>query len=82
MTTSSTSTVYACLLADNRDVMYEGRPIQRFWLLETVARMPYFSYLSMLHLYETLGFWNIGANVRRVHFSEEWNELQHLMIME
>eukprot|EP00953_Heterococcus_sp_UTEX-ZZ885_P038419 19710-Heterococcus_DN1.PRE.1 len=44
--------------------------------------MPYFSYLSMLHLYETLGFWNIGANVRRVHFSEEWNELQHLMIME
>jgi ubiquinol oxidase len=42
--------------------MYEGRPIQRFWLLETVARMPYFSYLSMLHLYETLGFWNIGAN--------------------
>lgn len=22
-----------------------------------VARMPYFSYLSMLHLYETLGWW-------------------------
>jgi hypothetical protein len=31
------------------------RPIQRFWFLETVARMPYFSYISCIHLYETLG---------------------------
>merc|ERR1719321_1637849 len=37
------------------DVVYKERPIQRFWFLETVARMPYFSYISMLHLYETLG---------------------------
>ncbi|CAN0351988.1 unnamed protein product, partial [Ectocarpus sp. 13 AM-2016] len=36
------------------DVVFEDRPIQRFWFLETVARMPYFSYLSMLFLYETL----------------------------
>ena len=35
----------------------ENRPIQRFWLLETVARMPYFSYNSMLTLYEILGWW-------------------------
>lgn len=38
------------------DVIFNGRPIQRFWFLETVARMPYFSYISMLHLYETLGW--------------------------
>ena len=25
------------------DVIFENRPIQRFWFLETVARMPYFS---------------------------------------
>jgi hypothetical protein len=33
-------------------------------------RMPYFSYISMLHLYETLGWWTIGTDVRRVHFAE------------
>lgn len=64
------------------DVLYEGRPIQRFWVLETVARMPYFSYISMLHLYESLGWWRAGAEVRKVHFAEEWNELHHLQIME
>lgn len=39
------------------DVLFDGRPIARFWLLETVARMPYFSYVTALHLYESLGFW-------------------------
>lgn len=28
------------------DVLYNGRPIQRWWCLETVARCPYFSYIS------------------------------------
>lgn len=64
------------------DVMYEGRPIQRFWVLETVARIPYFTYISMLHLYESLGWWRAGAELRKVHFAEEWNELHHLQIME
>eukprot|EP00798_Chlamydomonas_sp_ICE-L_P026993 gene26992-9008_t len=64
------------------DVFYEGRPIQRFWFLETVARMPYFSYIAMLHLYETLGWWRAGAELRKVHFAEEWNEMHHLSIME
>jgi len=44
--------------------------------------MPYFSYISMLHLYETLGWWRRGAAVKRVHFAEEWNEFHHLLIME
>ena len=64
------------------DVLYAGRPVQRFWVLETVARIPYFSYISMLHLYESLGWWRAGAEVRKVHFAEEWNELHHLQIME
>jgi CRP-like cAMP-binding protein len=64
------------------DVWFDGRPIARFYLLETVARMPYFSYLSMYHLYETLGWWTVGHEVRRVHAAEEWNESQHLRIME
>ena len=48
------------------DIIYAKRPIQRFWFLETVARMPYFSYISMLHLYESLGWWRAGAELRKV----------------
>lgn len=40
----------------------------RFWVLEVVARMPYFAYISMLHLYESLGWWRAGAELRRVSF--------------
>ncbi|KAI3428133.1 hypothetical protein D9Q98_006516 [Chlorella vulgaris] len=64
------------------DVVYGGRPIERFWVLETVARMPYFVWISLLHLYESLGWWRAGAELRKVHFAEEWNELHHLQIME
>ena len=64
------------------DKIFDNRPISRFWFLETVARMPYFSYISMLHLYETLGWFRVGASVKRVHFAEEWNEFHHLLIME
>eukprot|EP00985_Skeletonema_marinoi_P006315 scaffold2728_cov137-Skeletonema_marinoi.AAC.13 len=35
----------------------EDRAYARFYALETIARVPYFSYLSVLHLYETLGRW-------------------------
>ena len=45
------------------DIFFANRPIQRFWFLETVARMPYFSYITMLHLYESLGWWRAGACV-------------------
>ena len=38
------------------DTLYgEERPIQRFWFLETVARMPYFAYTTCLHLYGGVG---------------------------
>ncbi|KAL7567947.1 hypothetical protein ACA910_019657 [Epithemia clementina (nom. ined.)] len=65
------------------DVVFENRYVpSRFYLLETVARMPYFSYITMLHLYETLGFWRRSADMKRIHFAEELNEYQHLLIME
>ncbi|CAD7699613.1 unnamed protein product [Ostreobium quekettii] len=70
------------LLCTALDVLYNNRPVQRFWFLEVIARMPYFSYISMLHLYESLGWWRAGAELRKVHFAEEWNELHHLQIME
>ena len=64
------------------DALFDGRPIQRFFFLENVARMPYLSYVTMLHLYETLGWYRIGAQIKRVHFAEEWNEYNHLLIHE
>lgn len=63
------------------DRFYEGRPIQKFWVLETVARMPYFSYVTVLHLYESLGWWRT-PQIRAIHNAEEDNELHHLLIME
>lgn len=57
------------------------RAFARFWTLETIARMPYFSYLSVLHLYETLGWWR-RADYLKIHFMQTWNEQHHLLIME
>lgn len=67
-----------CAILDN---VFDGRPIQRFWFLETIARIPYFSYVSMLHLYESLGWWR-ATELRKVHYAEEYNELHHLLILE
>lgn len=63
------------------NTLYAKRPYPRFYVLETVARVPYFSYLSVLHLYETLGLWR-KADWLKIHFAESWNELHHLLIME
>jgi ubiquinol oxidase len=64
------------------DIIYEGKPLDRFWMLETVARQPYFSYVAILHMYETLGWWEVDGELRKEHASEEYNETMHLKIME
>jgi ubiquinol oxidase len=56
-----------CLFLDH---FFDGRPIARFWFLETVARVPYFSYTSLLHLYESLGWWR-ATGLRQVHHAGE-----------
>lgn len=63
------------------DFAFESRPIQRFWFLETVARMPYFAYSSCLHLYATLG-WYRSPTLMNMHHAEELNEAYHLAVME
>lgn len=60
---------------------YGDRYYARFAALETIARVPYFSYTSVLHLYETLG-WFRRKEFIKIHFAESWNELHHLLIME
>jgi ubiquinol oxidase len=69
------------LLVFITNTLYHDRPYPRFYVLETIARVPYFAYLSVLHLYETLGYWR-RADWLKVHFAETWNELHHLLIME
>ena len=57
------------------------RTYARFYVLETIARVPYFSFLSALHLWETVGWWR-RADYLKVHFAQTFNELHHLLIME
>lgn len=64
------------------DIIYKNKPIDRFWFLESVARMPYFSYVAILHMYETLGWWQIDSELKKIHYEEERNESHHLQIME
>jgi ubiquinol oxidase len=63
------------------DGVYGNRSIARFYALETIARMPYFAYFNVLHLYETMG-WFRKSEYLKSHFEENWNELYHLKIME
>jgi len=67
------------------DTLFQGSDVSRcyarFYALENIARMPYFSYVSVLHLYETIGQWR-KSEYLKVHFSESWNEQHHLLIME
>jgi ubiquinol oxidase len=53
------------------------RDFARFFVLETVARVPYFAYLSVLHLRETFGERGLGDRMR-THYSEADNELHHV----
>jgi len=59
------------------------RDYARFYVLETVARVPYFAYLSVLHLRETFGErYDTMSSKMRTHYAEADNELHHLLIME
>lgn len=45
------------------------RDYARFFVLETVARVPYFAYLSVLHLRETFGERGLGERMRTHYVS-------------
>lgn len=62
-------------------IFYKNRFYARCFVLETIARVPYFAYLSVLHLYESLGLWD-KSDWLKIHFAETWNELHHLRIIE
>lgn len=68
------------------DRLFAGKePVRRFWVLEVVARCPYFSYLCVLHCYESLGLRSRSARLTsrlRAHFTEADNEAMHTQVME
>ena len=65
------------------DLIYEDRPIQRFWVLEVIARAPYFAFLSVLHFQESLGLKTPLSNkLMKAHFYQAINETEHLDEME
>ena len=65
------------------DFIYRDLPIQRFWVLETIARAPYFAFLSVLHLRESLGLrTEAHYHLMKEHFAQTVNETEHLIEME
>ena len=65
------------------DFLYADRSIQRFWVLEVIARSPYFAFLSVLHFKESLGLKNDKTMfLMKEHFYQAINETEHLKEME
>ena len=65
------------------DYLYRGRYFQRFWVLEEIARAPYFAFLSVLHLRESLGLRGPEhLYLMKEHFNQSVNETEHLEYME
>ena len=65
------------------DFIYSGRNLQRFWVLEVIARSPYFAFLSVLHFKESLGIKNEKTMIlMKEHFYQAINETEHLKEME
>uniref|UniRef100_A0A9I9DNW7 Ubiquinol oxidase n=1 Tax=Cucumis melo TaxID=3656 RepID=A0A9I9DNW7_CUCME len=77
------------------DAFYHDRYYARFFVLETIARVPYFGeFQLMLTQFDldliwrfyvigriSFGWWR-RADYLKVHFAESWNEMHHLLIME
>ena len=65
------------------DSLYAERHLQRFWVLEVIARSPYFAFLSVLHFKESLGIQNDRTMfLMKEHFYQAINETEHLIEME
>ena len=63
--------------------LYRGRDYQRFWVLEEIARAPYFAFLSVLHFRESMGLRGPDhLYLMKEHFAQSVNETEHLEYME
>ena len=63
--------------------LYRGRDFQRFWVLEVIARAPYFAFISVLHFRESLRLrGEEHIYLMKEHFYQALNETEHLEEME
>jgi ubiquinol oxidase len=62
-------------------LVYKYDSYRRYFVLETIARIPYFCYLASLHLYQTWGS-HPSLKLMDLHYKENKNEEYHLLIME
>tara|TARA_B100001057_G_scaffold241608_1_gene241932 strand:- start:253 stop:756 length:504 start_codon:yes stop_codon:yes gene_type:complete len=77
------NTIVLSITVSILDFLYRNRPFQRFWVLEVIARAPYFAFISVLHFRESLGL--RGADhiyLMKEHFYQALNETEHLEEME
>ena len=59
------------------DFLYRGRDFQRFWVLEVIARAPYFAFISVLHFRESLGLrGEEHVYLMKEHFYQALNETE------
>ena len=65
------------------DFLYKDRDFQSFWVLEEIARAPYFAFLSVLHFRESMGLRGPEhIYLMEEHFGQTLNETEHLEYME
>ena len=65
------------------DFLYRCRDYPRFWVLEEIARAPYFAFLSVLHFRESMGLRGPDhLYLMKEHFDQSVNETEHLEYME
>jgi ubiquinol oxidase len=53
---------------------------RRFYVLEEIARVPYYSFVSVFQFYQWLGV-NPPLSIVKLHFKQTVNETWHLLIM-
>ena len=65
------------------DFLYKGRDYPRFWVLEEIARAPYFAFLSVLHFRESMGLRGPEhLYLMKELFDQSINETEHLEYIE
>ena len=52
--------------------------MQRFWVLEVIARAPDFAFLSVLNLQESLGLKTSLIKLMKAHFYQAINKIEHI----
>ncbi|KAM1033590.1 hypothetical protein ACFX2I_036991 [Malus domestica] len=65
------------------ETLYSDRDYARFFVLETIARVPYFAFMSVLHMYESFGWWRRADYLKELGGNAWWFDrflAQHIAV--